>query len=310
MARLRREIGKAFVGQGAVVDQLLVALLAGGHALFEGVPGVGKTLLVRALAKTFSGRFSRVQFTPDLMPSDITGHLIYDMKQERFRLHRGPVFTHLLLADEVNRAPAKTQSALLEVMQERQVSIEGRALPVPSPFMAVATQNPIEQEGTYPLPEAQLDRFLLKVLVDYPPEDEEAALVRLIAGRGSGETLDVSVVEEILDPERMTGLQRICAMLRLDPVVAGYAVRIVRATRRWAGIRYGAGPRGALALVRARRATALMAGRAFVLPDDVKQIAVAVLRHRLVLEPELELELRSADEVLYELLEHVEAPRN
>lgn len=309
VAQITREIGKAVIGQRDVIDQLLLALLAAGHVLVEGVPGLGKTLLARAVAKTFEGRFSRIQFTPDLMPTDITGHVIYDMKREEFKLHRGPIFTHLLLADEINRAPAKTQSALLEVMQERQVSIEGRPLAVPQPFLAIATQNPIEQEGTYPLPEAQVDRFLLKVLIDYPNETEESELVTAITGRGVGDVLDVSVVSTVVDPATVLALQETTARVRVDAEVAAYAVRIVRTTRDWAGVRFGAGPRGGLALVRAARAYALVSGRDFVVPDDVKAVALPVLRHRIVLDPETELEGLSADDLLRALLERVEAPR-
>ena len=186
IAAVKSEVAKTVIGQESAVEQILLSLIAGGHVLVEGVPGLGKTLLARAIAKAVEGRFTRIQFTPDLMPTDITGHVIYDLKREEFKLHRGPIFTHILLADEINRAPAKTQSALLEVMQERQVSIEGRPLSVPSPFMAIATQNPIEQEGTYPLPEAQVDRFLFKVLIDYPNDADEVELVRAVTGGGLG----------------------------------------------------------------------------------------------------------------------------
>ncbi|WP_245391581.1 AAA family ATPase [Thioflexithrix psekupsensis] len=239
--RIRAEIARAVVGQNEVVDQTLVALLAAGHVLIEGVPGLGKTLLVQALAKTFEGRFTRIQFTPDLMPSDITGHALYDMKTEEFRVRRGPVFTHLLLADEINRAPAKSQAALLEVMQEQQVSIEGRAFPVPQPFMVLATQNPVEQEGTYPLPEAQLDRFLLKIRIDYPTLAEEVQLVKQVTSAKTGQQLDVSAVNGLLKPEQMQQLQKIVSVLHVEDVVYDYAVRLVSHTRKWPGISLGAG---------------------------------------------------------------------
>ncbi|MEN8218414.1 MAG: MoxR family ATPase [Pseudomonadota bacterium] len=307
--QLRTEVSSVVVGQQEVIDQVLVALLAAGHVLIEGVPGLGKTLLVQALAKTFKGSFTRIQFTPDLMPSDVTGHAMYDIKSEEFRIRKGPIFTHLLLADEVNRAPAKTQAALLEVMQEQQVTIEGRAFTVSSPFMTLATQNPIEQEGTYPLPEAQLDRFLLKIRIDYPTEEEEARLVKQVTSTKVGEGLDVSAVKTIIQPEHIITLQQIAANLEIDDRVYDYVVKIVRSTRTWPGVSLGAGPRGSIALIRAARAAALLAERDFVTPDDVKDIALASLRHRIALAPELEIEGYDVDTVLGAVLDKVEAPR-
>jgi len=307
--RIRAEVARAIVGQEKVIDQVLIALLTAGHVLIEGVPGLGKTLLVQALAKTFAGRFARIQFTPDLMPSDVTGHAIYDMKTEEFRIRKGPIFTHLLLADEINRAPAKTQAALLEVMQEQQVTIEGRAFPVALPFMTLATQNPVEQEGTYPLPEAQLDRFLLKIQIDYPIEKEEINLVKQVTSAKIGEKLDVSAVNVVVEPEQILRLQKGVSHLQVDDRVYDYVVRIVRATRAWSGISLGSGPRGGIALVRAARASALLAGRDFVVPDDVKAITLATLRHRIILAPELEIEGHNVDTVLTRVLEKVEAPR-
>ncbi|NKC16369.1 MAG: AAA domain-containing protein [Gammaproteobacteria bacterium] len=306
---IRQSIGRAVIGQKEVIDQILICLLAAGHVLVEGVPGLGKTLLARALAKTFCGQFARIQFTPDLMPTDITGPVLYDMKKERFTVRRGPVFCHLLLADEINRAPAKTQAALLEVMQEQQVSIEGHAMDVPAPFMTIATQNPVEQEGTYPLPEAQIDRFLLKIHIDYPSSEEEALLVRSVTGNRIGDVLDVSSVTASLDPKQVLQLQQLASDTAVDEAVHRYAIRLVRATREWPGVHLGAGPRGGIALIRAGRANALMAGRDFVTPDDLKQMAIPVLRHRIVLAPELELEGQTADSVLAQLVEQVEAPR-
>ena len=307
--RLRSEIAKAVVGQGEVVDQALIALFSAGHVLVEGVPGLGKTLLVRALAKTFNGSFSRIQFTPDLMPSDITGHAMYDMQSQSFKIRRGPVFTNLLLADEINRAPAKTQAALLEVMQEQQVTIEGKGLAMNAPFMTLATQNPIEQEGTYPLPEAQLDRFLLKILIDYPAHEEENTLVRSVTQGRVGDQLNVDRVGSIIDPEGVIRIQRVTAALQVDERVVDYAVRIVRQTRSWPGIAVGAGPRGGIALVRAARAAALLRGQDFVTPDDVKTVAISGLRHRVMLAPELEIEGQTPDTVLAAILDKVEAPR-
>ncbi len=307
--RLHAEISKVVVGQKAVIDQVLIGLFAAGHVLIEGVPGLGKTLLVRALARCFDGHFGRIQFTPDLMPTDVTGHVIYDMKNSQFTLRKGPIFTNLLLADEINRAPAKTQSALLEVMQEAQVTIEGKALEVPRPFMTLATQNPLEQEGTYPLPEAQLDRFLLKILIEYPTEREEQDLVAHVTSGQIGDSLDVSQVATIAKPENIISMQRLTARLRVDRQVNDYAVRIVRATRAWTGINVGAGPRGGISLIRAARAAAILAGRDFVSPDDIKAVALPALRHRILLSPELELEGSGPDQVLHALLDKVDAPR-
>lgn len=307
---LRTEIHRALVGQEEVVGQVLAAFLAGGHVLLEGVPGLGKTLLVRAMAATFRGAFARIQFTPDLMPSDVMGHAMWDMKSEQFNLRRGPVFTNLLLADEVNRAPAKTQAALLEVMQEQQVSLDGRTLPVEAPFMVLATQNPIEQEGTYPLPEAQLDRFLLKVLMDYPEASEEVALVRQVTTNTVGDALRVDDVRPLMATEEVLELQRLASSIRVDDAVLDYAVRIVRATRQWPGIAIGAGPRGAIALVRVVRAHALIEGRDFATPDDVKSLALPALRHRLQRSPETEIEGLGSDDLLQAILAKVPAPRS
>ena len=308
-AAMRAEVGKALVGQKEVVDAVLVALLAGGHVLIEGVPGLGKTLLVRALARTFAGTFGRIQFTPDLMPADVTGHTLYDPKNQVFTARRGPVFVNLLLADEINRAPAKTQAALLEVMQEGQVTIEGSAHPLEPPFMVLATQNPIEQEGTYALPEAQLDRFLVKVRIDYPSPAEEAAMVRQVTLGKVGDRLDVDAVSELVKPGTVVALQKIAASLRVDDAVLDYAVRLVRATRNWAGVVAGAGPRGGISLVRAARGAALLEGRDYVTPDDVKKMALPALRHRIRPAPELELEGRDNDAILKGLLEQIDAPR-
>jgi MoxR-like ATPase len=308
--RLREEIGRALVGQEGVVTQVLAALLAGGHVLLEGVPGLGKTLLVLSLARAFGGRFSRIQFTPDLMPSDVTGHSIFDPKTGEFRIRKGPAFTHLLLADEINRAPAKTQSALLEVMQEQQVSIEGQSFPLEGPFMTLATQNPLEHEGTYPLPEAQLDRFLIKVLMDYPDSaEEEAAVVRRVTAGQTADRLDVTQVRQVATAEGLRALQSFTAGVLVDERIHDYAVRLVRRSREHGAFRVGAGPRGAIALVRVARALAVLAGRDHVLPDDVKRAALPCLRHRVLLAPELSMEGRSADELLTGLLDEVDAPR-
>ncbi|MFG0584597.1 AAA family ATPase [Pseudomonas sp. zjy_9] len=306
---LRAELRKAVIGQSAVIDDVLTALIAGGHVLVEGVPGLGKTLLVRALARCFGGEFARIQFTPDLMPSDVTGHAVYDMQSEQFKLRKGPVFTNLLLADEINRAPAKTQAALLEVMQERQVTLEGHALPVQLPFMVLATMNPIEQEGTYPLPEAELDRFMLKLRMDYPEQDEELNMVRQVTRSAKADMLEVSPLRTLLQAKDVQALQKIASDLPLDDQVLDYAVRLARATRSWPGLAMGAGPRASIALVRGARARALLRGGDFVLPDDIKGCALAVLRHRVRLAPELDIEGLSVDQVLQQLLDQVPAPR-
>ncbi|AJE20670.1 AAA family ATPase [Azotobacter chroococcum] len=307
---LRAEIRKAVIGQQAAIDDLLTALIANGHVLIEGVPGLGKTLLVRALARCFGGDFGRIQFTPDLMPSDITGHAVYDLASEQFKLRKGPVFTHLLLADEINRAPAKTQAALLEVMQERQVTLEGRALPVPQPFLVLATQNPIEQEGTYPLPEAELDRFMLKLRMDYPEAADELALVRQAARSTRADMLEVAELRPLLQAADVLALQQLASELPLDEQVLDYAVRLVRRTRDGAGLTLGAGPRASIDLVRCGRARALLRGGDFVTPDDIRDCALAVLRHRVCLAPELDIEGLSVDQVLLQLLDQVAAPRS
>ena len=309
VATIRDEVSKAFLGQQEVLDQLLLALLAGGHVLLEGVPGLGKTLLVRALATVMDCQFARVQFTPDLMPSDVSGHAFYDPKTESFKIRRGPVFTNLLLADEINRAPAKTQSALLEVMQEQQVTIEGRSFSLSPPFMAIATQNPVEQEGTYPLPEAQLNRFLMKILLDYPAHADELQMVASVSKGKSVSDFDMSSLRKIITPDEIVAMQMGTAMVEVDEVVMDYAVRIVRATREWPGISLGAGPRGSLALVRTARAQAVLEERDFVTPDDIRNIAKPALRHRISLAPELQIEGQRVDDVLNALLVKVEAPR-
>lgn len=309
LGQLEQEIGKAVIGQRQVIRDTTVALLAGGHVLVEGVPGLGKTLLVRSLAAAVGGVFNRVQFTPDLMPSDISGHIMFDRKSDSFRVRKGPVFCNFLLADEINRAPAKTQSSLLEVMQEQQVTIEGQTYGLQLPFLVLATQNPIEQEGTYPLPQAQLDRFLLKVFIDFPDRAEELEMVKQITVGSVADKLDVSQIKEVLTPAEILNLQRYTSTLAVDEQILGYAVNIVRATRDWSGIESGSGPRGSIALLRAGRANAVLSGRSFVTPDDIKAVAPAVLRHRIKLSADLEIEGYRVDDVLNDILSNVQAPR-
>jgi len=313
LATLQAQIGRALVGQHEVISQTLVALAACGHVLIEGVPGLGKTLLVRALSKALQLSHARIQFTPDMMPSDITGHVVLAPGGEggigNLVVRHGPVFTQLLLADEINRAPAKTQSALLEVMQEQQVTLEGRTLPLPRPFMVLATQNPLDTEGTYPLPEAQLDRFLLKLRIDYPSAEDEVSVVARATQDQAGDRLPLDDVQPLLDAATLQEVQAAVTRVHTDARVLDYAVRLVRATRQWSGLAIGAGSRGAISLVRAGRAAAHLEGRDFVTPDDVKRFVLPALRHRVALAPDAQLDGRSIDGLLQELADTVEAPR-
>jgi MoxR-like ATPase len=306
---LESEIRKCIIGQDSPVRQMIIGLLAGGHILIEGVPGLGKTLMARTMAKAAGSRFSRIQFTPDLMPSDISGHTLFDNKSNQFVIRRGPVFCNFLLADEINRAPAKTQAALLEAMQEQQVTIEGRSLPLKLPFMVMATQNPIEQEGTYPLPQAQTDRFLFKIFITYPNDVDEHRIVISTTKNLRGDSLNTQMVDTVLDAEAILALQEITTRLTVDDQVSSYIVSIIRATRNWNGIEYGAGPRGGINLLRAARGNALLSDRDFVIPDDVKEIALPVLRHRVKLSADMEIEGYDPDDVLGDVIESVKAPR-
>jgi len=302
---LRQHINSRLIGQTQVVDQVLIALLAGGHVLIEGVPGLGKTLLVQTLAGGIGGQFKRIQFTPDLMPGDITGHVMFDMAKSKFVLKKGPIFTNLLLADEINRAPAKTQAALLEVMQEHQVTLDGQSMEVGKPFMVLATQNPIEQEGTYALPEAQLDRFIIKINIDYPSAADEV----LIATRYALQSFVVNADQDqqLLD---VIAAQRQCSAIAIDDQVSEYAVRLVHATRDTTLLRHGAGPRASIALLRCARALAMLNGVDYVTPDDIKSLVLPVLRHRVILSPEVEIDGLGVDAVLANLLDKVDAPRS
>ncbi|MCP4495012.1 MAG: MoxR family ATPase [Gammaproteobacteria bacterium] len=302
---LKTHINGVLIGQPQVVDQVLVALLAGGHVLIEGVPGLGKTLLVETLASGIGGKFKRIQFTPDLMPGDVTGHVMFDMAQSKFILKQGPVFTNLLLADEINRAPAKTQAALLEVMQENQVTLDGKTTSVEQPFMVLATQNPIEQEGTYVLPEAELDRFIIKIYIDYPAAEDEIKLASFNAAQARVKKPQVK--KQLID---INAAQSKCAGIEVDQRVAEYAVNLARETRQTTLLRHGAGPRASIALLRCAKALALINGETFITPDDVKTMVLPVLRHRVILAPEVEIDGLKVDDVLRTLVEKVDAPRS
>ncbi len=309
VAHILNEIRKTIVGQDDVIEQILVVLLAEGHALIEGVPGTAKTLTVKSLAQIIGAHFSRIQFTPDLMPSDITGTNVFNMQTSQFNLRHGPIFTDILLADEINRTPPKTQAALLEAMEERQVTIDGERYPLSPMFTVLATENPIEYEGTYPLPEAQLDRFLMKILIDYPPEQEEAEIVaRWDAGFNSRrlEQVQISPLAEVDAIQRCRFEVR---EMRMEPGVQKYIVDLVRRTRTHPTILYGASPRASVALLLCSKALAAIRGREFPTPDDVRDVAPAVLRHRLALRAEAELDGATTDAVISDIIKTVEVPR-
>jgi MoxR-like ATPase len=306
---VRDEVGKAVVGQDQVLSGLLIALLCQGHVLLEGVPGVAKTLLVRALAAALALDSKRVQFTPDLMPGDITGSLIYDARTSEFEYREGPVFTNLLLADEINRTPPKTQAALLEAMQERQVSVEGEPRALPVPFLVAATQNPVEYEGTYPLPEAQLDRFLLKLAVTVPERDAEIGILTRHAGGFDPQDLPAAGITKVAGAAELATARAAIREVQVAAEVTGYIVDLCRATRASAAIQLGVSPRGGTALLATSRAWAWLAGRDYVTPDDVKTLARPTFRHRIQLRPEAELEGATADGVLETVLASVPVPR-
>jgi len=307
LGAVREEIGKAVVGQDPVVTGMIIALVTRGHVLLEGVPGVAKTLLARSLAAALNLSSRRVQFTPDLMPGDVTGSLIFDARTAEFEFREGPVFANVLLADEINRTPPKTQAALLEAMEERQVSVDGRPRPLPEPFLVAATQNPVEYEGTYPLPEAQLDRFLFKLIVPVPERDAE---IDLVTRHAEGfDPRDLSAIRPVAGAADLDAARKAAAATLVSPEVTGYIVDVCRATRQSPSLRLGVSPRGATALLSASRAWAWLAGRDFVIPDDVKALARPALRHRIQLRPEAELEGVTPEGVLDGLLASVPVPR-
>jgi MoxR-like ATPase len=305
---IKANIQQVLVGQDSVIENTLTTLFAGGHILLEGVPGLGKTLLVRALAKSLSIHFARIQFTPDLMPADVLGHSLYDMKTGEFKMKKGPAFTNILLADEINRAPAKTQSALLEVMQEQQITIDGKTSQINAPFMVLATQNPLDQEGTYPLPEAELDRFMMKIELEYPSHQAEIDLVKLNTAKQSNEQ-KVDDLIAVVNAETIDSIKQLASNILVDEQLFNYAVDITRKSRQWHGVLHGAGLRASINMLKTAKVIALMNGREFVIPDDIKFVAPNILRHRLILSAELELEGVSQAQVIEQLLNSVEAPR-
>jgi MoxR-like ATPase len=305
--QIRREIGKVIVGQPQLVDLMITALLADGHVLIEGVPGVGKTLTARLLAKTVDARFSRIQFTPDLMPSDIIGTPVFNTQKSQFEFRAGPVFANLVLIDEINRAPAKTQAALFEVMEERQVTVDGTTYPMEAPFMVLATQNPIEHEGTYRLPEAQLDRFLFKIIVQYPDLAEEVAILHghhERQGHMPGEQ-----VQSVLQKSELLAYRQSVNQVHAEHHLLEYIARICHTTRQHPAIFLGASPRASVGMLNSAKAYAAIHGRDFITPDDIRFVTLPVLRHRIILSPEMEMEGKSPDDILQQILDTLEIPR-
>lgn len=307
--KIRSELSKAVKGQHAIIDELIIALFSGGHVLIEGVPGLGKTLLANTLSQIVGGAFKRIQFTPDLMPSDIIGTTIYNAEINKFQVKKGPVFTNILLADEVNRSPAKTQSALLQAMQEKEVNIDGVNYPLGDFFICLATQNPIEMEGTYPLPEAQIDRFMMKLFIHYPSEEEEINILKEYRNGFNAEKPASAGLEKVLDEAMIGAIKQSIDNVVIDDSILGYITKIITSTRSFPGIEVGSSPRGGISLFKAAKVKAVIAGRDFVVPDDVKDLALPILRHRVILEAEAEIEGYTSDDYLKQILEKVEVPR-
>jgi MoxR-like ATPase len=305
--RVRTEIKKIIVGQEATINMMIAAVLADGHVLIEGVPGIAKTLLAKLIAKTISAGFSRIQFTPDLMPSDILGTSVFNMKISEFEFNRGPIFSNIILIDEINRAPAKTQSALFEAMEERQVTVDGTTYQLESPFTVFATQNPIEHEGTYKLPEAQLDRFLFKIEMDYPSAEEEIKILLDLHSRKN--INDLNIIQPVFSKDSLNKLRENVRTTHLDEKVAGYITQIVNKTRNNSDLYLGGSPRASISIMVGAKSVAAINGRDFVTPDDVRQVVYPALRHRILLTPEKEMEGRTPDDIIKTILERVEVPR-
>ncbi|MBV6512785.1 MAG: hypothetical protein FMNOHCHN_02302 [Ignavibacteriaceae bacterium] len=305
--RLKSEIRKVIIGQDKVTEQLITGLLADGHILIEGVPGIAKTLIAKCISKSVSAGFSRIQFTPDLMPSDLVGTMVFDSVKSEFYFRKGPLFSNIILIDEINRAPAKTQSALFEVMEERQISVDGTTYPMTPPFIVYATQNPIEQEGTYRLPEAQLDRFLFKVLIDYPADNEEVQILMNYQSASASDKL--SLINPVVAPSDLEVLRNKVESIYIDEKIAGYVAAIVIATRKSRDIVLGGSPRASLSIMRSAKAHAVLQGRPYVIPDDIKAVALPALRHRIILSPEKEMEGLKPDDLIRILIDRIEVPR-
>jgi MoxR-like ATPase len=309
LQRMREQASRVLVGQGDTIELILVALITRGHVLLEGPPGTAKTLIAKTLARLVQAEFGRIQFTPDLMPADVVGTVVYDMQSSRFNLKRGPIFTQILLADEINRAPAKTQAALLEAMEERQVTIEGTTEMLPDPFIVIATQNPIEMDGTYPLPEAQLDRFLFKIMIDYLPQKAEAEVLRRYHNGFSAGDLDAVGLQPILRPQHLPQIRSIIQQVQVEEGVLNYIAAITHATRNAAELAHGASTRAGVALLLASKTLAALRGRDYVSPDDIKMLVPPTLRHRVYLRPEAEIEGLDTDAVFRRMLSKLEVPR-
>ncbi len=306
---LKKELGKVIIGQEKVIENLLTALFAGGHVLIEGIPGLGKTLLASTLAYIVNGNYKRIQFTPDLMPSDIIGTTVYDSSKNSFTVKKGPVFTNMLLADEINRAPAKTQSALLQAMQEKEVTIDGKGYKLDSFFICLATQNPIEMEGTYPLPEAQIDRFFMKIHIDYPSLEDERTIIKNYRSGFDSSSPASANLEKIMNKDDIPVICKLLNNIRIEDRIIDYITSLTAASRNYPGIEVGASPRGSVDLFKASRVAAASSGRDYVIPDDVKSVSFPILRHRIILNVEAEIEGVTADEYLKKIIDEVEVPR-